>query len=116
MTQDAREAFVERVKTIDPIFRRGNLEAFWPPLRELIRMAPDRADVSKKKSHYLTSLAARSLVRGDPVSAKEFLDLADRSVDPTHMTPFLVRERAEFREMTEEALAAAPADRHPQTR
>jgi hypothetical protein len=94
---DARQAFVERVKQIDPVFKRGDLPSFWPALIELVAMAPERADVSRKKSHYLASLAARSLARNDPASALAFLDLADRTVDASHMTPFLIEERTAFR-------------------
>jgi hypothetical protein len=95
---DARQAFVDRVKQIDPIFKRGDLQAFWPALKELTAMAPERADVSRKKSHYLASLAARSLARNDPASALAFLDLADRTVEASHLTPFLLDERKAFRQ------------------
>lgn len=94
---DARQAFVERVKQIDPVFKRGDLESFWPALEDLVAMAPERVDVSRKKSHYLASLAARSLARNDAASALAFLDLADRTVEASHMTPFLLDERAAFR-------------------
>lgn len=104
MSRDVREEFVDRVKAIDPIFKRGDLEAFWPPLRVLIAMAPNRADLSQKKSHYLTSLAARSLARGDPDAALEFLDYADRTLDSSHLTAFLVNERSEFRREAEKRL------------
>ncbi|MGI0149333.1 MAG: hypothetical protein ACREDF_07360 [Thermoplasmata archaeon] len=97
MARDAREEFVDRVKSIDPIFKRGDLEAFRALLDDLIAMAPERVDLSKKKSHYLASLAARSLARDDPASALVFLDLADRILDPVHLTEFLLTERAEFR-------------------
>jgi hypothetical protein len=94
---DARQAFVDRVKQIDPVFKRGDLRSFWPALEELVAMAPERVDVSRKKSHYLASLAARSLARDDLESALAFLDLADRTIEASHMTPFLRDERAEFR-------------------
>lgn len=100
---DVREVFVNRVKTIDPVFKRGDLEEFWGMLRDLVGMAPERVDLSQKKSHYLASLAARSLARGDEQSALEFLDYADRSIDKSHLTPFLLDERAEFREMAMKA-------------
>jgi len=103
---DIRELFVDRVKAIDPIFKRGDLEQFWAMLRDLVAMAPERVDLSQKKSHYLASLAARSLARGDSRSALEFLDFADRSVDRTHLTPFLLNERADFREMAIKASKA----------
>lgn len=103
MANDARQQFVDRVKEIDPIFRRGDLAGFWPALRALIGLAPDRADLSKKKSHYLASLAARSLARGQPDAALEFLDYADRTVEPNHLTRFLLEERKDFREMAEQA-------------
>ncbi len=104
MAGDIREALVARVKLIDPLFRRGELEPFWPMLRELIAVAPNRADLSKKKSHYLASLAARSLARGDPESALEFLEYADRTVDESHLTPFLLEERADYRLQAQEAI------------
>ncbi len=104
MAEDAREEFVNRVKAIDPVFRRGELDAFWPMLRTLIAMAPDRADLSKKKSHYLASLAARSLARDDPRSAIEFLDHAERTVNPRHLTPFLLDERSDYRRKAQQAL------------
>ena len=104
VTRDVREEFVDRVKAIDPIFKRGDLEAFWPSLRVLIAMSPDRADLSKKKSHYLTSLAARSLARGSPDAALEFLDYADRTLDSSHLTAFLLNERSEFRREAEKML------------
>lgn len=97
-TMDARQAFVNEVKRIDPLFRRGDLKAFWPALRRLVAQADDRVDVSRKKSHYLASLAARSLARDDSRSALAFLDLADRALDPVHLTPFLLEERVAFRE------------------
>ncbi|HYT16968.1 MAG TPA: hypothetical protein VEO18_01830, partial [Thermoplasmata archaeon] len=81
MSDEVREGFVARVKAIDPVFKGGDLERFWPMLRELIGMAPDRRDLSQKKSHYLASLAVRSLGRDDPRSALAFLDYADRTID-----------------------------------
>jgi len=104
MPRDPRRAFTERVKEIDPIFKEGDLERFWPALRELVAMAPDRRDLSLKKSHYLASLAARSLVREDPRSALEFLEFADRELNPEHLTPFLRREREDFRAQAQMAL------------
>jgi hypothetical protein len=107
-----REGFVARVKAIDPLFRRGDLQEFWPALRALIRIAVDRADLSKKKSHYLASLAARSLRRGDPRTALAFLDLADERLDPDHLIPFLLEERSEFRRQALAALGR-PGDGPP---
>ncbi len=104
MPEDPRRAFTERVKQIDPIFKSGDLQGFWPALRDLIAMAPKRRDLSLKKSHYLASLAARSLVREDPRTALEFLELADREIDDDHLTPFLRREREDFREQAQLAL------------
>lgn len=104
MPLDLRTAFTERVKAIDPIFKAGDLERFWPVLRELVAMAPDRQELSLKKSHYLASLAARSLIRDDPKSALAFLELADQELRPEHMTPFLLQERADFRAQAELAL------------
>jgi len=104
VAEDAREEFVNRVKAIDPVFRRGELDAFWPMLRALIAMAPDRVDLSKKKSHYLASLAARSLARDDPRSAIEFLDYAERTLNPRDLTPFLLDERSDYRRKAQQAL------------
>jgi hypothetical protein len=105
MPLDLRTAFTERVKEIDPIFKAGDLERFWPALRELVAMAPGRRDLSLKKSHYLASLAARSLIREDPRMALEFLEFADREIRPEHLTPFLRREREDFRAQAELALS-----------
>ncbi len=104
MPEDLRRAFTERVKEIDPIFKAGDLERFWPALLRLVAMAPDRRDLSLKKSHYLASLAARSLIREDPRTALAFLELADREIRDDHLTPFLRRERTDFREQAELAL------------
>ena len=104
MPPDLRKAFTERVKEIDPVFKAGDLEAFWPALRELVAMAPERRDLSLKKSHYLASLAARSLIRDDPRSALDFLEYADRTINPAHMTEYLRREREDFRAQAELAL------------
>ena len=101
---DLRRDFTERVKAIDPLFKAGDLEAFWPALRELVAMAPERRDLALKKSHYLASLAARSLIRDDPMAALAFLAYADREINPDHMTPFLRREREEFRARAAQAL------------
>lgn len=105
---DARKAFVERVKAIDPVFKRGDLADFWPALRDLVAMAPERVDVSRKKSHYLASLALRSLARDDLASAIRFLDLADRVLDPSHLTAFLLEERADLRQEAEALLRNVP--------
>ncbi len=104
MPPDLRKAFTDRVKAIDPIFKAGDLDAFWPALRELLALGPRRRDLSMKKSHYLASLAARSLVREDPRSALAFLELADREINPDHLTEFLRREREDFREQAQLAL------------
>lgn len=104
MVRDVRQEFVALVKAIDPSFRRGDLKTFWPTLRALMAMAPDRRDLSKKKSHYLASLAARSLARGDPDTALEFLDYADRILDSNHLTAFLLRERSDFRRQAEQVV------------
>ncbi len=106
VSDEVRERFVARVKAIDPVFKRGDLEQFWPMLNELMAMAPDRRDLSQKKSHYLASLAVRSLGRDDPRSALAFLDFADRSIDRGHLTPFLLGERADFRRQAEVILRA----------
>jgi hypothetical protein len=102
--RDPRKVSTERVKQIDPIFKAGNLEAFWPALRELIEMAPHRRDLSMKKSHYLTSLAARSLVQDDPKAELEFPELTDREIDHGHLTPYLLKEREDSRQQAELAL------------
>ena len=101
---DPRRLFTERVKEIDPIFKAGDLERFWPALRELVAMAPERQELSLKKSHYLTSLAARSLIRNDPRTALDFLEFADREVNREHLTPFLIQEREDFRAQAHLAL------------
>ena len=106
VTDEVREAFVARVKAIDPVFKQGDLEHFWRLLRELVATAPERRDLSQKKSHYLASLAVRSLGRDDPRSALAFLDYADRSIDPSHVTPFLVGERVDFRRQADVVLKA----------
>ncbi len=104
MPRDPRKAFTDRVKEIDPIFKAGDLEAFWPALRALVAMDPERRDLSIKKSHYLASLAARSLLRNTPGRALEFLEFADREIDAAHLTPFLRREREDFRAQAKLAL------------
>jgi len=106
VTDEVREAFVARVKAIDPVFKRGDLEHFWRLLRELVATAPERRDLSQKKSHYLASLAVRSLARDDPHAALAFLDYADRRIDRDHLTPFLLGERADFRRQAEAVLRA----------
>lgn len=106
VTDEVRERFVARVKAIDPIFKQGDLEQFWPMLRELVATAPERRDLSQKKSHYLASLAVRSLGRDDPRSALAFLDYADRSIAASHLTAFLLGERADFRRQAEAVLKA----------
>lgn len=104
MPPEPRKAFTERVKAIDPVFKAGDLETFWPLLRGLVAMAPERRDLSLKKSHYLAGLAAQSLIREDPQTALAFLELADREIDPEHLTPFLRREREDFRARAQLAL------------
>ncbi len=104
MPRDVRRTFTERVKEIDPIFKAGDLETFWRALRQLVALAPERRDLSLKKSHYLASLAARSLVRDDPKSALAFLEFADREIREEHLTAFLRREREDFRAQAELAL------------
>jgi len=106
VTDEVREAFVARVRAIDPVFKRGDLDRFWRTLRELVAMAPERRDLSQKKSHYLASLAVRSIARDDPQSAVAFLDLADRTIDRNHLTPFLLGERVDFRRQAEVILKA----------
>ncbi len=115
MPRDLRRAFTERVKEIDPVFKAGDLQAFWPALRDLIAMAPERRDLSVKKSHYLASLAARSLVRDDPRTALAFLEFADSEIKGEHLTPFLRREREDFRQQAELALRIGKLLADPQT-
>lgn len=109
--QDLRKVFTDRVKEIDPIFKAGDMEKFWPALRELVALAPDRRDLSLKKSHYLASLAARCLIREDPRAALAFLKFADRKVPREHLTPFLLTEREDFRKRAEVALGVGKARR-----
>jgi hypothetical protein len=108
VVRDARDEFVERVKAIDPIFKRGDLDAFWPMLHALMSIAPDRVDLAKKKSHYLASLAVRSLARDEASAALEFLDYADRILDPQVLSRFLLEERRDVRQRVVEALRAQP--------
>jgi len=98
-----REAFVERVKAIDPVFKSGDVEGMFPLLSGLMAMGPERRDLSQKKSHYLASLAIRSLQRGDPGAALRFLEFADAYVLDDHLTPFLRGERRELRKQAEAA-------------
>jgi hypothetical protein len=108
VVRDVREDFVERVKAIDPIFKRGDLDVFWPMLHALMSMAPDRADLAKKKSHYLASLAVRSLARDEAAAALKFLDYADRILDPQVLSRFLLEERRDIRLRAADALRAQP--------
>ncbi len=108
MPADPRTEFVERVKTIDPFFRNGDLRAFWPALHALVALAPERRDLSRKKSHYLVSLAARSLELGDMGEAQRFLDYADRHVDPGHLTQYFREERVRWRALVDEANGKGP--------
>ena len=113
MSQDVWRDFAERVKAIDPIFKAGDLEGFWPALRELVAMAQDRRDLSLKKSHYLAGLAAQSLIREDPEAALAFLEFADHAVRKDHLTPFLLQEREDFRRRAQMALQKE--ERHPRS-
>ena len=108
VVRDVREEFVERVKAIDPVFKQGELAAFWPMLHALMSIGPDRADLSKKKSHYLASLAVRSLARDETEAALEFLDYADRILDPKTLSRFLLEERRDIRRTAEEVLRLRP--------
>jgi hypothetical protein len=92
-----REAFVERVKAIDLVFKAGDVEGTLRLLPSLMAMGPDRAILSQKKSHYLASLALRSLRKSDPGSAIRFLDLADAAIRDDHLIPLLRSERVRFR-------------------
>ena|SRR2546425_2162087 len=101
---EEREAFARKVRAIDPVFKAGDVEGTFRLLADLMAMGPERRDLSIKKSHYLASLAGRSLLRGDPASALRFLEYADAYVLDVHLTPFLRRERSEFRETAKLAL------------
>ena len=100
-----REAFVERVKAIDLVFKAGDVEGTFRLLPSLIAMGPERAILSQKKSHYVASLALRSLRKGDPGSAIQFLDFADAHIRDDHMIPLLRNERAMFRTQAARAMA-----------
>ncbi|GEM_PF-3046594 len=92
-----REAFVKRVKAIDLVFKAGDVEGTLRLLPSLMAMGPDRAILSQKKSHYLASLALRSLRKSDSRSAIRFLDLADAHIRDDHLIPLLRSERTRFR-------------------
>ena len=92
-----REAFVERVKAIDVVFKAGDVEGTLRLLPALMAMGPEREILSQKKSHYLASLALRSLRKKDPESAIRFLDFADAHIRDTHLIPLLRKERVKFR-------------------
>jgi hypothetical protein len=92
-----REAFVQRVKAIDLVFKAGDVEGTLRRLPDLMAMGPERAILSQKKSHYVASLAVRSLRKSDPGSAIRFLDFADAHIRDDHLIPLLRSERAKFR-------------------
>jgi len=98
-----REAFVERVKAIDRLFKAGDVEGTLRLLPTLMAMGPERPILSQKKSHYVGSLALRCLRKGDSKSAIRFLDFADANIRDDHLIPLLRDERARFRK---EALRA----------
>jgi hypothetical protein len=102
-----REAFVQQVRAIDAVFKAGDVERTLRLLPALMAMGPEREILSKKKSHYLASLALRSLRKGDPGSAIRFLDFADAHVRDDHLIPLLRDERSDARE---EALRAIGRD------
>ncbi|HTD81942.1 MAG TPA: hypothetical protein VK723_07320 [Thermoplasmata archaeon] len=106
-----REAFVERVKAIDLVFKAGDVEGTFQLLPSLIAMGPERAILSQKKSHYVASLALRSLRKGDPGSAIRFLDFADAHIRDDHMIPLLRNERAMFRTQASRAMAEDATNR-----
>jgi len=103
-----REAFVEKVKAIDLVFKPGGIEVTLRLLPSLMAMGPEREILSRKKSHYLASLALRCLRKQDPESAIRFLDLADAQIRDDHLIPLLRNERARFRN---EAVRALTVDR-----
>ena len=108
---DERQQFASLVKAIDPVFKRGDLDSFLPQLDRLIALGPQRVDLWRKKSHYLVSLALRSLRRDDVTSAESFLDLADRVVPLESLSPYFVRERDEMRRRVQEAEERSRASR-----
>jgi hypothetical protein len=109
--EDERQRFATLVKAIDPLFKRGDLERFRPQLDRLMAVGPEQIDLWRKKSHYLVSLALRSMRRDDLTSAESFLDLADRTVPPESLSPYFVRERDEMRRRVREAEERSHASR-----
>ena len=101
-----REAFVERVKAIDRVFKAGDVDGTLRLLPALMAMGPERPILSQKKSHYVGSLALRCLRKGDAKSATRFLDFADANIRDDHLIPMLRDERAKFRK--EAVRATAP--------
>jgi len=101
-----REAFVERVKAIDRVFKAGDVDGTLRLLPALMAMGPERPILSQKKSHYVGSLALRCLRKGDAKSATRFLDFADANIRDDHLIPLLRDERAKFRK--EAVRAPAP--------
>jgi len=104
-----REAFVARVKAIDLVFKAGDVEGTLRLLPALMAMGPEREILSQKKSHYLASLALRSLRKKDPDSAIRFLDFADAHIRDAHLIPLLRNERSMFRKEATLAKAETPA-------
>jgi len=100
-----REAFVQRVKVIDAVFKAGDVEGTVRLLSALMAMGPERPILSQKKSHYLASLALRSLRKKDPESAIRFLDFADAHIRDDHLIPLLRDERLTFRREAGQAKA-----------
>ena len=104
-----REAFVHHVKAIDLVFKSGDVEGTFRLLPSLMAMGPGREILSQKKSHYLASLALRSLRKRDHESAVRFLDFADAHIRDDHLIPLLRNERLKFRREATLATAANPA-------
>ena len=104
-----REAFVERVKAIDRVFKAGDVDGTLRLLPALMAMGPERPILSQKKSHYVGSLALRCLRKGDPQSAIRFLDFADARIRDDHLIPLLRDERAKFRKEALRATVGGPA-------
>ena len=104
-----REAFVERVKAIDRVFKAGDVDGTLRLLPALMAMGPERPILSQKKSHYVGSLALRCLRKGDATSAIRFLDFADANIRDDHLIPLLRDERAKFRKEAVRATAPGAA-------
>ncbi len=97
------------MKAIDLVFKAGDVEEALRLLPALMAMGPEREILSKNKSHYVASLALRSLRRWDPESGIRFLDFADAHIRDDHLIPLLRNERSKFRKEATRAKARDPA-------